>query len=93
MFLRDMSEREELLARAEAAQTTWRALAGSIPQQVWTELPDGPLNYINEPFAMKVILFGATGIAGQGVLRECLDLDVEGILAVGRIAVGRLGAD
>ena len=34
---------------------------------------------------MKVILFGATGMVGQGVLRECLrDDGVEGVLAVGR---------
>jgi uncharacterized protein YbjT (DUF2867 family) len=34
---------------------------------------------------MKVILFGATGMVGQGVLRECLqDGRVEAVLAVGR---------
>jgi uncharacterized protein YbjT (DUF2867 family) len=34
---------------------------------------------------MKVILFGATGMVGQSVLRECLSDDgVEGVLAVGR---------
>ena len=34
---------------------------------------------------MKVILFGATGMVGQGVLRECLlDPEVEGVLAIGR---------
>jgi uncharacterized protein YbjT (DUF2867 family) len=34
---------------------------------------------------MKVILFGATGMVGQGVLRECLlDARVERILAIGR---------
>jgi len=34
---------------------------------------------------MKVILFGATGMVGQGVLRQCLaDPDVESVLAVGR---------
>ena len=39
---------------------------------------------------MKVILFGATGMVGQGVLRECLlDPDVERVLAVGRSATGR----
>ena len=39
---------------------------------------------------MKVILFGATGMAGQGVLRECLsDEGIEGVLAVGRSAIGR----
>jgi uncharacterized protein YbjT (DUF2867 family) len=39
---------------------------------------------------MKVILFGATGMVGQGVLRECLlDPDVEQVLAVGRSATGQ----
>lgn len=34
---------------------------------------------------MKVILFGATGMVGQGVLRECLlDPEVEAVLAIGR---------
>jgi uncharacterized protein YbjT (DUF2867 family) len=39
---------------------------------------------------MKVIVFGATGMVGQGVLRECLlDPVVEAVLAVGRTATGR----
>ena len=39
---------------------------------------------------MKVILFGATGMVGQGVLRECLlDPEVTEVLAVGRAATGR----
>jgi uncharacterized protein YbjT (DUF2867 family) len=39
---------------------------------------------------MKVILFGATGMVGQGALRECLlDPDVESVLAVGRSATGQ----
>jgi uncharacterized protein YbjT (DUF2867 family) len=39
---------------------------------------------------MKVIVFGATGMVGQGVLRECLrDDGVERVLAVGRSATGR----
>jgi len=34
---------------------------------------------------VKVILFGATGMVGQGVLRECLlDPGIESMLAVGR---------
>ena len=34
---------------------------------------------------MKVILFGATGMVGQGVLRDCLlDPDVEIVLAIVR---------
>lgn len=39
---------------------------------------------------MKVILFGATGMVGQGVLRECLlDPDVTAVLTVGRTATGQ----
>ena len=39
---------------------------------------------------MKILLFGATGMVGQGVLRECLlDPDVESVLAVGRAATGQ----
>ena len=39
---------------------------------------------------MKVVLFGATGMVGQGVLRECLlDPDVEVVLTVGRSATGK----
>ena len=40
--------------------------------------------------AMKVILFGATGMVGQGVLRECLlDAGVERVLVVGRSPTGQ----
>jgi uncharacterized protein YbjT (DUF2867 family) len=39
---------------------------------------------------MKVILFGATGMVGQGVLRECLlDPAVEAVLAIGRSPTGQ----
>jgi uncharacterized protein YbjT (DUF2867 family) len=39
---------------------------------------------------MKVILFGATGMVGQGVLRECLlDPEVARVLAIGRMATGQ----
>ena len=38
---------------------------------------------------MNVILFGATGMVGQGVLRECLRADaVESVLAIGRSSAG-----
>jgi len=40
---------------------------------------------------MKVLLFGATGMVGQGVLRECLlDDDVRRVVTVGRRATGQL---
>ncbi len=38
---------------------------------------------------MKVLIFGATGMVGQGVLRECLRAeDVERVVTVGRSAAG-----
>jgi len=41
-------------------------------------------------YGMKVIIFGATGMVGQGALRECLlDPDVERVLTVGRSATGQ----
>jgi uncharacterized protein YbjT (DUF2867 family) len=42
---------------------------------------------------MKVILFGATGMVGQGVLRECLlDPDVKQILSIVRSPSGQRDA-
>jgi uncharacterized protein YbjT (DUF2867 family) len=42
---------------------------------------------------MRVVVFGATGMIGQGVLRECLlDAGVEHVLAVGRTPTGRTDA-
>jgi uncharacterized protein YbjT (DUF2867 family) len=39
---------------------------------------------------MRVILFGATGMVGQGVLRECLlDEGVESVLCIGRATTGQ----
>ena len=38
---------------------------------------------------MKIVIFGATGMVGQGVLRECLlDPDVQMIQAIGRTSAG-----
>ena len=38
---------------------------------------------------MNVLIFGATGMVGQGVLRECLlASDVQRVTAVGRTATG-----
>ncbi len=46
-----------------------------------------------EPHPMKVILFGATGMIGQGVLRECLaDPEVERVLCVVRTPLGQTHA-
>jgi uncharacterized protein YbjT (DUF2867 family) len=39
---------------------------------------------------MKVMIFGATGMVGQGVLRECLlDPEVERVVTIGRAATGQ----
>lgn len=39
---------------------------------------------------MKAIIFGATGMVGQGVLRECLlDPDLEAVLTIGRTPTGQ----
>src|SRR5690349_6645130 len=43
---------------------------------------------------MRVLLFGATGMVGQGVLRECLlDADVSEVLIVGRSAIEEDGTN
>ena len=40
---------------------------------------------------MKVILFGATGMVGKSVLRECLrDPDIEAVLSIGRRPSGEI---
>jgi nucleoside-diphosphate-sugar epimerase len=40
---------------------------------------------------MKIVLFGATGMVGQGVLRECLlDREVEQVLSAARSSTGQL---
>ena len=39
---------------------------------------------------MRVLLFGATGMVGQGVLRECLlDSDVHSIVSIARGVTGQ----
>jgi hypothetical protein len=43
---------------------------------------------------MKVILFGATGMVGQGVLQECLcSGEVAGVLSIGRRAMIHVARD
>ena len=38
---------------------------------------------------MKILLFGATGMVGQGVLREALlDPEIDEVLCVGRASIG-----
>ncbi len=48
-----------------------------------------PLGSVIDDRCMKVLLFGATGMVGRGVLRECLlDPDVVRVVAVGRSSTG-----
>jgi uncharacterized protein YbjT (DUF2867 family) len=47
----------------------------------------------DEGKTVKVLLFGATGMVGQGVLRECLlDPRVESVLSIGRTDTGQKNA-
>src|ERR1700730_17930740 len=42
---------------------------------------------------MRVILFGASGMVGRGVLRECLrDDGIEAVLVIGRSSIGQTHA-
>ena len=42
---------------------------------------------------MKVLIFGATGMVGQGVLRECLNApDVDAVTTIGRTPVEQTSA-
>jgi uncharacterized protein YbjT (DUF2867 family) len=54
-----------------------------------TNLRDSYFCHEARSIAMKVLVFGATGMVGQGVLRECLlDPDVEQVQTVGRSTTG-----
>jgi putative NADH-flavin reductase len=47
------------------------------------------MGYVEGRSSVKVILLGATGMVGQGVLRECLlDPEVENVFVIGRNATG-----
>ena len=80
-----------------AAPMVWRHGVATPWRRPWIELlpkydSQPPLQggTLGRDFAMKVILFGATGMVGQGVLRECLrDEGIEAVLAVGRSSTGR----
>jgi uncharacterized protein YbjT (DUF2867 family) len=39
---------------------------------------------------MDVLIFGATGMVGQGALRECLaDPEISRVVTIGRTVIGR----
>ncbi len=46
-FIRDISDRKAVEETLLAAQEEQRLLTEAIPQQVWTALPDGTLDYVN----------------------------------------------
>ena len=52
-------------------------------------LPGNAKSYVKAGIRMRILIFGATGMVGQGALRECLlDPQVEEIQTVGRSATG-----
>ena len=58
---------------------------GDLREADWGKL----LHAVIQGIAMKILLFGATGMVGQGVLRECLlDPDVQLVQTLGRSATG-----
>jgi uncharacterized protein YbjT (DUF2867 family) len=49
----------------------------------------GDAAHRRQPIDMRVLIFGATGMVGQGVLRECLlDPDIDVVQTVGRSTTG-----
>ena len=55
-------------------------------------LPDNAKSYVKAGIHMRILIFGATGMVGQGALRECLlDPQVQEIQTVGRSATGGCG--
>ena len=56
-----------------------------ICDRVW----QGGRRVSDSPSDMKVLIFGATGMVGQGVLRECLlDREIDAVCTVGRSVTG-----
>jgi hypothetical protein len=57
-----------------------------LPRKLKKERPDPGVHPID---IMNILIFGATGMVGQGVLRECLlDTDVDRVLTLGRAPTG-----
>ncbi len=59
--------------------------------QILVGLPNAPKFPTDgrQAIDMKILIFGATGMVGQGVLRECLlDPEIETVLTVGRSSTG-----
>jgi uncharacterized protein YbjT (DUF2867 family) len=60
-----------------------------LPQKSQAQAPSNSRVSVAEE-GLRVIIFGASGMVGQGVLRECLlDPGVTGVLVVGRSPIGK----
>lgn len=51
VLCQDVSEQVKLRHHAEATERRFQFMLNEIPQQVWTALPDGRLNYVNQVVA------------------------------------------
>jgi hypothetical protein len=75
------SERAKSSSNREPVRESWRA------GLEWSDLRP---RVVRGAPAMNVVIFGATGMVGQSVLRECLlDSGVEHVLTIGRKATGQ----
>jgi uncharacterized protein YbjT (DUF2867 family) len=53
-------------------------------------MAEGEVPTLRGPVPLRVVIFGATGMVGQGMLRECLlDPEVTEVLTVGRTSTGQ----
>lgn len=51
ILCQDVSEQVKFRSQAEAIERRYQFMLNAIPQQVWTALPDGQLNYVNQVVA------------------------------------------
>lgn len=63
MLQETVMREQEARALAEASERQFRFLAESIPQHVWTAMPDGQLDYVNQ---QAIDYFGSAQILGRG---------------------------
>jgi len=50
-FIRDISERRETIAKLEASEARFRAMADAAPAPVWMTTAEGGVEFVNEAFA------------------------------------------
>jgi PAS domain S-box-containing protein len=65
VFFRDVSEAHHARQRLEESEARYRTLAEAIPQQVWTALPDGDLDWVS-PQVSRYFGRPPEAIVGQG---------------------------